>query len=126
MHDYSFYSAILGLCNKWRISNVTVDSGSGNIELHICATSGSSYTCTTCGAKLYSRGEGSKARWLHTYNSNISFYISAKIPRVICDRCGEIGLHIPWGHSSVRCDGYVIKQPGDAAPGNMRLSGKPV
>jgi predicted RNA-binding Zn-ribbon protein involved in translation (DUF1610 family) len=95
MHDYSFYSAILGLSSTWRILNVTVDDRSGDIELHIRSRSGSKFLCPACGAlKLPSRV--STARWLHENHLNIRFYISAVIPIIDCESCGEMKVHIPW------------------------------
>jgi len=103
MNDYSFYSAILGLSTRWRISNVTVDSHTGNIELHINATAGSSFHCSECGAHVLPKG-ARKERWLHSFNHSVSFYISAQVPRVVCSRCGEVRLQLPWEPSSLRCD----------------------
>ena len=95
MHDYSFYSAILGLSSNWRIQNVTVDDRSGDIELHIRSRRGSKFSCPICGAlKLPSRV--SAARWLHENHLNIRFYISALIPVITCERCGEMKADIPW------------------------------
>ncbi len=95
MHDYSFYSAILGLSSKWRILNVTVDDQSGDIELHIRSRRGSTFSCPTCGAhKLPSAVR--KSRWLHENHLNIRFYISAFIPIISCEHCGEMRANIPW------------------------------
>jgi len=95
MHDYSFYSAILGLSYNWRIQNVTVDEKSGDIELHIRSRKGSKFSCPTCGALKLPSGV-SAARWLHENHLNIRFYISALIPIVSCERCGEMKADIPW------------------------------
>ena len=95
MHDYSFYSAILGLSSNWRIQNVTVDERSGDIELHIRSRKGSKFSCPSCGAPKLPTGV-SKARWLHENHLNIRFYISALIPVITCERCGEMKAEIPW------------------------------
>jgi len=95
MHDYSFYSAILGLSSKWRILNVTVDEHSGDIELHIRSRGGSRFSCPRCGALKLPSGI-SKARWLHENHLNIRFYISALVPVITCERCGEMKAAIPW------------------------------
>jgi len=95
MHDYSFYSAILGLSSNWRVQNVTVDERSGDIELHIRSRKGSKFSCPSCGALKLPSGV-SKARWLHENHLNIRFYISALIPVITCERCGEMKAEIPW------------------------------
>jgi len=95
MHDYSLYSAILGLSSKWRISNVTVVEPGGDIELHIRIRKGSRFSCPACGALKVPSGV-SKARWLHENHLNIRFYISALIPMITCERCGEMKADIPW------------------------------
>jgi hypothetical protein len=103
MHDYSFYSAILGLSSKWRILNATVDEPSGDVELHIRCRKGSTFSCTTCGA-LKPPSSVSKARWLHDNNLNIRFYISALIPVISCERCGEMKVEIPWEQAVSLCE----------------------
>lgn len=103
MHDYSFYSAILGLSSKWRILNVTVDEGSGDIELHICSEKGSKFSCPTCGALKLPSGV-CKARWLHENHLNIRFYISALIPIISCECCGEMKVEVPWEQAGAKCE----------------------
>ena len=98
MHDYSLYSAILGLSSKWRISNVTVVEPGGDLELHIRIRKGSKFSCPTCGV-LRLPSSVSKARWLHENHLNIRFYISALIPMITCERCGEMKADIPWEQS---------------------------
>ncbi len=108
MPDYSFYSAILGLSSKWRILNATVDEGSGDIELHIRSKKGSTFSCPVCGAlKLPSRV--SKSRWLHENHLNIRFYISALIPIISCERCGEMKAEIPWEQAASTCEEQKVQ-----------------
>ena len=106
MHDYSFYSAILGLSSKWHILNVTADELSGDIELHIRSRKGSKFSCSSCGALKLPSGV-SKARWLHENHLNIRFYISALIPIITCECCGEIKVDIPWEQAASICEEHV-------------------
>jgi hypothetical protein len=95
MHDYSFYSAILGLPSNWCILNVTVNEPGGDIELHIRSRKGSMFSCPVCGdLKLPSKV--SKSRWLHENNHNIRFYISALLPVISCECCGDMKVAIHW------------------------------
>lgn len=102
MHDYSFYSAILGLSSKWRILEVSVDELSGDIELHIRSRKGSKFSCPTCGALKLPSGM-SRSRWLHENHLNIRFFISAMIPVITCERCGEKKAKIPWAQAGALC-----------------------
>jgi len=103
MQNYSFYSAILGLSSIWHILNVTVDEPSGDIELHICSRKGVKFSCPTCGALKLPSGV-SKARWLHENHLNIRFYISALVPIISCERCGEMKANIPWEQAVSNCE----------------------
>jgi predicted RNA-binding Zn-ribbon protein involved in translation (DUF1610 family) len=118
MHDYSFYSAILGLSTRWRISNVTVEPRTGTIELHINATEGNTYRCSDCGTQLYPKGF-CKTRGLHNFNQSISLYISALVPKVTCSRCGEVNVKLPWESSSLRCHEEMTMKTGDTAPSQI-------
>lgn len=102
MHDYSFYSAILGLSSDWRILNVTIDEPSGDIELHIRCRRGSTFLCPSCGTPTLPSGVN-KSRWLHENNLNIRFYVSALIPVISCERCGEMKIEIPWEQARSTC-----------------------
>ena len=102
MHDYSLYSAILGLSSKWRILQVTVDDHSGDVELHIRSRKGSRFTCSNCGA-LKLPSSVSKARWLHENHLNIRLFISALIPIISCEQCGEMKVDIPWEQAAKPC-----------------------
>lgn len=108
MHNYSFYSAILGLSSNWHITNVTVDEQSGNIELHIHNVHGSSFTCSECGERILPTGIR-KGRWFRDNNSNLRFHISAMIPLVTCERCGEVKVQLPWEQSGFRCEELSVE-----------------
>ena len=103
MFDYTFYSAILGLSDKWRICNVTMDKPSGLIELHIRSSKGSQFSCGCCGAMILPT-KISKSRWLHENFMNSRFYISALIPVLNCHKCGEIKVTPPWESSGIICE----------------------
>lgn len=104
MHDFSFYSAILGLSSKWRILNASVDEQNGAIELHIHSKKGSTFLCPVCGSPKFPSGV-SKARWLHENHLNIRFYISVLVPIVSCERCGDMKVELPWEQAGVECEG---------------------
>ncbi|NVN92651.1 MAG: hypothetical protein HXX11_18935 [Desulfuromonadales bacterium] len=123
MDDNSLYSAILGLSSQWRISDVTIDEQSGITELHICSKDGSKFSCPTCGAtKLPSRV--SKARWLHENRLNIRLVISALIPIIVCERCGEMKVGVPWKPADAPCVENVPTTKSDASvsPENRSIS----
>jgi transposase len=113
MNDYSFYSAILGLSSNWRILDVTVNEQSGDIELHIRSRKGSRFSCPVCGAFKLPSGK-IKARWLHENHLKIRFYISAFIPVITCEQCGEMKADIPWEQSGALCEELVhVNPPGE-------------
>jgi transposase len=113
MNDYSFYSAILGLSSNWRILDVTVNGQSGDIELHIRSRKGSRFSCPVCGALKLPSGN-IWACWLHENHLNIRFYISAFIPVINCEQCGELKAEIPWEQTSSR----QIPETGRLRPDN--------
>ena len=104
MHDFSFYSAILGLSSKWRILNASVDEQNGDIELHIRSKKGSTFHCPVCGSPKLPSGV-SQARGLHENRLNIRFYISVMIPVISCERCGDMKVELPWEQTGSKCEG---------------------
>ena len=119
MLNYSFYSAILGLSSSWRITNVTVDEQSGNIELHIHNAHSGSFTCSECGACILPKGNR-KGRWSRDSNHKIRFHISAIIPLVSCESCGEMKIQLPWEQSGFRNEECLDEHPvAGCYPGMM-------
>lgn len=107
MHDFSFYSAILGLSSKWRISDVSMGTASDTVEIHI--VNNDTFHCDICGAALIPSGFR-KARWLHHNRLNIRFNISALIPLVSCPCCGELTVSVPWEQSCLRYEEDGLKR----------------
>lgn len=103
MDNYSFYSAILGLSSSWRILDVTLDEANRDIVLHIRSRVGDKFKCSKCGEFKLPSGV-SKSLWLYENQLKIRFYISALVPVIDCQKCGEMKIEIPWGKSSIRCD----------------------
>ncbi|MSN25279.1 MAG: hypothetical protein GJV46_05345 [Geobacter sp.] len=103
MNNFSFYSAILGLSSSWHIFNVTLDGRSGDVVFHIRGRLEDKFKCPGCGAARLPSGI-SKGTWLHDNHLNIRFYISALVPVITCECCGEMKVEIPWGKSSTSCE----------------------
>lgn len=95
MHDYSLFSAILGLSSEWRISDVTVCDLTGITEVHIRSQVVVEVFCKICGVGVVSN-EVRKVRWLHENQHNIRFVVSALLPVMTCGHCGEVMNSAPW------------------------------
>ncbi|MBT1073201.1 hypothetical protein [Pelotalea chapellei] len=98
MLDHTLYSAILGLSSEWNISHVTMDEQTGITEIHIRNHKGGIAPCPCCGSNLVQAGT-QRTRWLHESHLNFRFVVSALVPVMSCESCGEVKLPMPWDQS---------------------------
>lgn len=49
-----------------------------------------------------------KSRWLHENHLNIRFYISALIPVISCECCGEMKVEVPWKQAAAAREVHTV------------------
>lgn len=83
------FQVALGINSPWYINNVTLDDASKNLNIKIDFTIGAKFSCPNCQSSCAAYDTTEK-RWQHLNFFNYCCYLTARIPRVSCNKCGKI------------------------------------
>jgi hypothetical protein len=110
MYNKTIFSAILGLSSNWRITNVRPTEQDSNFEIQVCTSAGAAFSCPVCGgvAEVISEEERS---WQHNGLFCLRVCITALLPQVRCEVCGDNQVRAPWEKTCSR----VVTASGPAA-----------
>ena len=105
MDTLKLFQAALALEQPWQIKNVEFKEVEGQRELHIQidfhrGATFSSVCCGHSGCKAYDTEERT---WRHLNFFQHKTYITARVPRVECGKCGSIRtITVPWAEKDSR------------------------
>lgn len=96
MEDRELFGLALGLQKPWFIDRVTLDVEGRELSLWIDFERGGEFVCSDCasiGSKAYDAEERS---WRHLDFFQYRTTLTARTPRISCDRCGVRRAAVPW------------------------------
>ena len=99
MRDTDLLQMALGLTPPWQVSSSDFDPQQRRLDIKLDFPRGSVFSCPGCGqggAKAYDTQE--KA-WRHLNFFQHETYMSARVPRVQCDKCGIRLVDVPWARA---------------------------
>lgn len=95
MQDRDLYARILGLVDPWRVRDVTLDVGGGEVRVTVAPKSDAALTCPECGKAC--PGYDSRQRsWRHLDTCQFKTILVADVPRVNCSEHGVKQVKLPW------------------------------
>jgi transposase len=98
MRDKDLYAQILGIGSPWRVADVELALGSGQVKVHVEIEPGTELTCPRCGEA--SPGYDKRVReWRHLDTCQYQTILSAQVPRVKCPTHGVCQVDVPWAES---------------------------
>lgn len=100
MRDRDLYAKILGIESPWKVVDVDLDTGAGQVEVHV-AHGGGGLQCPDCcsPAPGYDVRE---RRWRHLDTCQYQTILVAKVPRVECTEHGVRQIGVPWAEPGSR------------------------
>lgn len=94
MQDRQLYAKILGVEMPWKVTDVELELGQGEVRVHV-VHDGSRLCCPTC--EKPARGyDTRKRRWRHLPTCQYRTILIADVPRVECAECGVKQIDVPW------------------------------
>jgi transposase len=95
MQDRDLYARILGLTDPWRVVDVKLDVGGGEVRVRVEAKADAQFGCPECGNP--SAGYDTRERsWRHLDTCQFKTILTAPVPRVRCDAHGVRQVNVPW------------------------------
>ena len=97
MRDTTLMQLALGLTPPWTVTRSDFDPEAKRLDIHIDFPAGSRFTCPACGAANCPAHDTEEMTWRHLNFFQHKAYLTARVPRVRCDQCGNTRkVPVPW------------------------------
>lgn len=99
MRDIELFQMALGLTPPWQVSATEFDPISKRLDIRLDFPRGSTFSCPECeqaGLKAFDTAEKT---WRHLNFFQHEAYLTARVPRTKCDKCGTHLVDVPWARS---------------------------
>jgi transposase len=96
MRDTTLMQMALGLTPPWTVTGSDFDAEAGRIDIQIDFPAGSRFACPSCGAADCPVHDTERRSWRHLNFFQHQAYLTARVPRVHCDKCGIRTVSVPW------------------------------
>ncbi len=95
MNEKDLFGMALGLSSPWYIEKVEFDAQARRLDLFLNFTKGSRFPCPECGEPrpVYDTTERT---WRHLDFFQHQAYLTARVPRSNCPKCGVKQVAVPW------------------------------
>jgi len=117
MKDTELFQKALDLPSPWLVSSSVFDIEEKTLRLKLDFPPGSIFCCPECGAQGCQVYDTKEMTWRHMNFWQHPTQISARRPRVQCEKCGVKVIDVPWARSgsafTLLFEAYVIKLAED-------------
>jgi transposase len=100
MKDTKMFEALLGLEPPWRVRDVDLRLGEGEVVVHVEADR-QRWGCPECDARMHVHDYATR-RWRHLDTCQFKTIIEARVPRVKCSEHGTVTVQVPWAEKHSR------------------------
>jgi len=95
MRDTALLQPALGLTPPWTVGRADFDAQAHRLDIQIDFAPGSRFACPSCGAANRPAYDTERKTWRHLNFFEHQAYLSARVPRVRCDKCGIKTVNVP-------------------------------
>ncbi len=96
MATAELFSLALGLEGPWHVSDVKFDPANRRLDLTIDFKRGSHFSCPECGKSGCAVHDTNTRTWRHLDFFQHQAYLTARVPRIECEKCGVKQVAVPW------------------------------
>jgi len=97
MRDIDLFQQALGLEPPWRVVRSEFNLEKRRLDIFIDFPKGATFTCPACGEKGLTAYDTQPKTWRHLNFFQHEAYLTARVPRVHCEKCGATRLvEVPW------------------------------
>ena len=95
MRDKELYTQILGIRSPWKVADVELSVGAGEVKVIVEQDAGAEQRCPKCSAVCpgYDRR---RREWRHLDTCQFKTILVADVPRVECPEHGVVTVGVPW------------------------------
>ena len=100
MEFNQLFQVALGLQSPWFIEDVRLEQQTNSVEIKINFNAGVKFACPSCHAEC-SVHDTKEKRWQHLNFLQYCCYLTARVPRVNCNKCGKVvQAEVPFARSN--------------------------
>jgi transposase len=96
MDTNPLFTIALGLMSPWEVQRTEFDADRRVLRLRVNFTVGSRFECPECGASSCPVHDTVEKEWRHLDFFQHQAFISARVPRISCAKCGVRLVTVPW------------------------------
>jgi transposase len=96
MRDTALLQLALGLTPPCTVSRADFDAKARRLDIEIDFAPGSRFACPVCGAADCPAYDTERKTWRHLDFFQHQAYLTARVPRIRCDKCGVKTVNVPW------------------------------
>ena len=99
MRDTDLFQLALGLIPPWQVVSCAFDLDNRRLDIEIDFPRGSIFSCPSCGREGCSAYDTERRTWRHLNFFQHEAYLTTRVPRVRCGKCGIKTVEVPWARS---------------------------
>lgn len=92
----SFYEDLLGLDERWKLTDVLYSVESEEVRIYVEDTAEARFPCPSCGKSCRVYDHQEERVWRHLDTMQMQTYLHARVPRIKCDIDGVKVIKLPW------------------------------
>jgi len=96
MRDIEIFQLALGLTPPWEVVSSDFDPQQKRLDIKIDFPRGSTFVCPKCGQPGHKAYDTVEKTWRHLNFFQHEAYLTARVPRIRCDKCGFQRVTVPW------------------------------
>jgi transposase len=96
MRDRDLFQLALGLQSPWYVADCAFDCDKKRLDLKLDFKTGSRFTCAECKVDGCPVHDTDEKTWRHLDFFQHQAFLTARVPRVTCAKCGTKQVDVPW------------------------------
>jgi transposase len=100
MSTKELFSIALGLEGPWFVKDITFDSEKRRLDIILDFKKGSKFNCPECGTENCIIHDTKERTWRHLDFFQHQAFLTARVPRVSCTKCGVKQTSVPWARKN--------------------------
>ena len=96
MRDNDLFQLALGITSPWFVAASAFDAAKKRLDIGVDFKAGSRFACPDCNADGCPVHDTTEKTWRHLDFFQHQAFLTARVPRIACDKCGVKQVGVPW------------------------------
>ena len=96
MRDNDLFQLALGITSPWFVASSAFDAVKKRLDIRVDFKAGSRFACPDCSLEGCPVHDTAEKTWRHLDFFQHQAFLTARVPRVTCTKCGVKQVGVPW------------------------------